>query len=618
VFDGIYQQWNQKRIKCILDYYGGHTFFFHKKLLDLGCGYGDIGAAFYRLGSQVTAVDARPEHLKMVNKKFAAGIKTMYADLDRSWPFKQEKFDIILDLALVCHLRDYEKHLNEVCQATNYLVLETAVCDSEDPFDCVMGTENKGIYDLSINGISCRPSSAAIERILTNNNMSFERLDRCLLNSPPFVYDWDLKHNLDQYLNRRRLWFAKKNNPEPIPCPPPPPHKLIGGHIASNNRGVTHLQNSHCEVIAPPVILPPPTATVLSPPHPVEHVPPTHPPPMRAAPQPRPPHNATNITDPIYKSEAPPKPFSIIPSNFSSIKESSRQFSVLHPETNLQPGKTFTDIVGTIYPLTYSACLWFRKVFPLFPSLTKDKRALSLQGFPNGNAPNLVICSIDNICQATRLWIEEWANKSLTEKDIGILKNCPVILTPSIFNAHEILQAIPNAKIIRCVRPWPTFVVEPRKQDSYIYFEKSAYLTEVMLSAWQPTWGKLHIVGSSLPLPDCAQHISDTEDYLTVLRHLTGAKAIIDINFNTNYKSGLLDLAKCYQLPIITNNTHYLEYNLHTLIHQDKVQAPYPTSADIIAAMTKYLGRGMSCADINANSCNYNEVYASMKQLLGL
>lgn len=244
MFDGKYLEWNQKRIKAIIEHYGVN-FMSGKKVLDLGCGHGDVGAAFYRLGAEVTAVDAREEHLKIVEKKHA-GLKTVKLDLDNDWAFGNQKFDIIIDLGLLCHLRDYEKHLMSVCKATQHLILETSVCDSEDPYKVITFSENKGIYDWSLNGMGSRPSPAAIERILKNCGMDFKRVDNNKLNAGTFKYDWASKNNGEHSNEKRRMWFAWKNNAATLgivrnatpktqsitntfyslPIPPPPPPVL--------------------------------------------------------------------------------------------------------------------------------------------------------------------------------------------------------------------------------------------------------------------------------------------------------------------------------------------------------------------------------------------------------
>lgn len=210
MFNGKYIEWNRKRSKAIVDFYG-HKFLYMKKILDLGCGHGDIGGSFQRLGAEVTLVDAREEHLKVAAKKYP-GSKTIKADLDGTFPILNKKFDIVISLDLLCHLKDYEKHLKQICSVTTHLVLETAVCDSTDDGKCIYVPENSGIYDLSLNGMGARPSAAAIERILDECGMDFRRIDDAKLNSMDYVYDWKETNSDSTELKNRRFWFAKKKD----------------------------------------------------------------------------------------------------------------------------------------------------------------------------------------------------------------------------------------------------------------------------------------------------------------------------------------------------------------------------------------------------------------------
>lgn len=237
MFDGKYLEWNQKRIKGIIEHYG-HTFMQGKKVLDLGCGYGDIGGALYRLGADVTALDARQEHLKIVSKKFP-GIKTIKADLDRSWPFPGNKFDLILDLDTVPYLLDYEPHLKAVCSSTTHLVLELTVCDSDNDRKSIQVVESKSAYDMSINGHGCRPSAAAVERVLRECGFSFKRMDSARFNSGPYVYDWFPQNNESYNVNNRRIWFATKmthvHQSPFVPSLTPTTQNLIPNQIPRNN-----------------------------------------------------------------------------------------------------------------------------------------------------------------------------------------------------------------------------------------------------------------------------------------------------------------------------------------------------------------------------------------------
>ena len=215
MFIGKYFDWNQKRLKGIIDFYG-HQFMVNKTVLDLGCGYADISGPLHRLGAQVTALDARKEHLDVAIKKYP-GIKIIKADLDREWIFSGQKFDIVLDLGILCHLRDYETHLRNVCSVANHLILETAVCDDNDAHKNVILAENKAIYDLSVNGKSSRPTAAAIERVLTECGFSFQRVTNNKFNSGSYLYDWKELNNSSCDFNKRRIWFCSKATTSVVP-----------------------------------------------------------------------------------------------------------------------------------------------------------------------------------------------------------------------------------------------------------------------------------------------------------------------------------------------------------------------------------------------------------------
>jgi 2-polyprenyl-3-methyl-5-hydroxy-6-metoxy-1,4-benzoquinol methylase/glycosyltransferase involved in cell wall biosynthesis len=212
MFTGKYFDWNQKRLKGIIDHYG-HHFFSNKKILDLGCGYADISGPLSRLGADIVAVDARKEHLDIASKRYP-GIKTINADLDRNYPFIGQNFDIILDLGLLCHLIDYEKHLKNVCSSAKFLVLETAVSDHSDDRKSIAVKESKNVFDLSVNGLGSRPTTNAIERVLKECGMSFVRVNNNKFNSGSYKYDWVESNNSDSSLDKRRIWFCTKDSVE--------------------------------------------------------------------------------------------------------------------------------------------------------------------------------------------------------------------------------------------------------------------------------------------------------------------------------------------------------------------------------------------------------------------
>lgn len=202
-FQNHYIDWRDKRIQCIVDYYG-KDFFKNKKLLELGCGYGEIGAYLAKLGADVTCLDAREEHLKMLRIMYPF-LETVQADLDNEWPFK-DKFDVILYLGTLYHLKHFEKPLIRACKSAKHLVLESEVCDSDDP-NMIIFTKERG-YDQAFNESGNRPSQAYIEKVLRRCGMKYKLLKTSKYDTEDHKYNWKIQNTNKWENGLRRLWFA--------------------------------------------------------------------------------------------------------------------------------------------------------------------------------------------------------------------------------------------------------------------------------------------------------------------------------------------------------------------------------------------------------------------------
>jgi len=207
-FGEHYYGWRMKRIKRIIKHYG-LTWFEKKKILELGCGYGDIGMAFVALGADCTFVEARDSHINEMRARYSdyPKEKLLVANLDGPWPFK-ESFDLVLHLGLLYHLNNWEESIKEVAARSSNMVLETEVCDSDDP-DFILQINEEG-YDQSFTGIGSRPSGPAVEKILHECGFKFQRLTDDSCNSTPHVYDWKIANTGDHGPAFRRLWFCFK------------------------------------------------------------------------------------------------------------------------------------------------------------------------------------------------------------------------------------------------------------------------------------------------------------------------------------------------------------------------------------------------------------------------
>lgn len=566
MFDGKYFDWNQKRIKGIVDYYG-YKFFYGKKIADLGCGYADLSGVLYRLGSEITAVDVRQEHLKIVSKKFP-GIKVVRSNLEGPWPFFGSKFDMVLDLGLLCHLGSFEEHLKAVCASTTYLVLETAVCDSEDASKCIRVPEGKDVYDLAFNGNGCRPSAAAIERVLAESGMTYKRMDSYKFNSGDYVYDWTPRDDGSVNLYKRRIWFCVKNangvtqpyiGSQPavvVQAPPVGPAFHYGSTLPPSH----FLSNNGVPTVLTAAARPPMSSRIAA-----EGL--RHPGVVN-------PYTSSNYVEPKATELN------------LQVMRNSKEFALVTPDNYNAPNTYLTS--GTILPNTPSSRSWIRKIVPLFPQLKVSSRAFTMFDFQKSNdVPDVVMCSLDNLIANNRIWVEEWFDKNLTQEQINILRQCQTIMSPSLINTQEILKAIPEANVIRVEKTWPMMACEAMKHDYILYFEKNEEITRVLLDSWDDKFGKLIVVGSRLKLPKFAESVSDTADFTITTSLLMGAKAVLDLSGNNYYMSGIIHLAAAYSLPIITNNQSYLNQINVVMVRQDNTK--YPTVENIHAALNTFI-----------------------------
>ena len=210
MFASHYIAWRNSRMNCVKKYISP-DYFKSKTLLELGCGYADIGNMFYELGAFVSSGDARKEHLDIVNQKYPH-IKTLLFDGDNDTI--AEKYDIILHWGLLYHLNEIEIHLEKVSQKCDVLLLETEVCDSDDATFYI--STNESVYDQAFNDKGIRPSQSYVENVLEKNGFKFKRIHDPILNSDFHCYDWNISNSKTCRHGLRRFWICWKNVNSPL------------------------------------------------------------------------------------------------------------------------------------------------------------------------------------------------------------------------------------------------------------------------------------------------------------------------------------------------------------------------------------------------------------------
>lgn len=206
-FSGHYYEWRIKRMRKVIEVFGAE-WFRGKRILELGCGYGDMGMLLVALGADVMFSDYRQEHLDEMERRYPAygREKLIKADINKEWPFKGE-FDLVLHMGLLYHLEDWKYGLEKAKGCSANMVLETEVCDSEE-----VGCEKKKLeygFDQAVSGCGIRPSAASIEAELEKQGCSYNRYDESELNSTMHRYDWKVAGTGRHGPGYRRLWICR-------------------------------------------------------------------------------------------------------------------------------------------------------------------------------------------------------------------------------------------------------------------------------------------------------------------------------------------------------------------------------------------------------------------------
>jgi len=208
-FTGHYEIWREKRVTAIIEHYGP-LWFKDKKILEVGCGYADIGIAFTTLGAVVTCSDARQEHLDVVNERYPF-IKTVLADINIEWPFDDE-YDLIIHMGVLYHLENIAFSLEKTLQAGTQVILETEVSDSSSGDFVLQVEENSNGYDQSITGLGSRPSIKHLENYFNKYSMQHERLETSSCNSTFHQYNWKQTGSDEWRHGLRAMWFISKKS----------------------------------------------------------------------------------------------------------------------------------------------------------------------------------------------------------------------------------------------------------------------------------------------------------------------------------------------------------------------------------------------------------------------
>jgi SAM-dependent methyltransferase len=192
------------------------------RVLELGCGTGELGQAFVERGAVVVSVDARDAHIAELRRRYPD--RDAYAaDLEAWDPGALGRFDAVLCFGLLYHLSTPGRLLAACARAADTLYLETVTLDSSEP-TCPRVDEAGD--DQAFSGRGCRPSPSWIADALAREGFSTRDISSAAANwglPAPSVFDWPIE-NSGSWMRGgallRRMFIARRTTTDRPGHPP--------------------------------------------------------------------------------------------------------------------------------------------------------------------------------------------------------------------------------------------------------------------------------------------------------------------------------------------------------------------------------------------------------------
>lgn len=201
MFSGHYEEWIRSRLVCLLKYVH-KSFFADKTLLEIGGGHADVGKHFLPLCKSVTSTDGRKEHVDIQRQRYPQ-LNPFVFDCDNN--LLENKYDIILHWGTLNHLSNIERHLTNILERCDILLLESIMNFDED--ESLHFIVDRDYFDQSLHQRGVRPSNKYIESLLNRNQFNCERISDPILNCHSHRYD--LKYPVEN-LDNRSFWICWK------------------------------------------------------------------------------------------------------------------------------------------------------------------------------------------------------------------------------------------------------------------------------------------------------------------------------------------------------------------------------------------------------------------------
>jgi SAM-dependent methyltransferase len=164
-----------------------------KRVLDVGCGVGDLDHFFISRGCSVVCLDGREENVAALRQRHP-GLEAHVADVEVDSLSRFGTFDVVFCYGLLYHLENpliALRNMASVCK--EMLLLETMVTDHVEPL--LRLQDESSAFSQALRGIACRPTPSYVVLALNRAGFRFVYAPSRPPEHREFQFRW--RNNLD-------------------------------------------------------------------------------------------------------------------------------------------------------------------------------------------------------------------------------------------------------------------------------------------------------------------------------------------------------------------------------------------------------------------------------------
>lgn len=204
-----YLKWRVSRINKLVSILG-KDWFPNKHVLEIACGWGQIGHELGKMGAIMTLTTGHKCDIPNIKER-NPGSNIYVIDHEKQWHLGR-KFDLVIHWGMLMHLKNWRDDIiRSLSHTKEVMSLEAELCDSTNlNFEIEVAEWWK---DGSIHHKGTRVPAGAIENILRSQNVNFTRYDDADLNADFHLYDWEDGIAPDSWRTGglNRFWIIRKD-----------------------------------------------------------------------------------------------------------------------------------------------------------------------------------------------------------------------------------------------------------------------------------------------------------------------------------------------------------------------------------------------------------------------